>query len=369
MAASPVKEVTEQQISKVLKAMPALPSNMNESEKDDKQAKREMLESIITDLMLDSDHILATHNALQKRKEAKAKQHKEDGKLLPEDMERVSKIPEGTLVDTLSTLGDLSSDDIILCKEFDSASDTQLTTFATGMLPSFRLSSAFRVPGILTIGFQARHNALNKRLEHFKANGGIVGGSRLNWKKGVYVPKYDPKSGTLLEIKHISSHVAKAPAWCSQINSKWEIAANWSDWDAQFELPNSPSPPVPCRHLSIADKQGPFTLDLLRKNEEQDAFAKFIQTKHQELVNAAEAASAAARQAAGPAAAVNPSTTAKLEDLKKKKGKQLAQTAKGKAAKTLADRQAKRRALFRKDSNASNPGGSGGGAAGSAART
>ena len=179
LSAAHTKEHAEKQIAKVLKSLPALPAGLDESEKEDQMAKREMLESIIMDLMLESDQMLSTHNGSAKRKEAKAKKQHSDVGLLPDDMERIGKIPEPVLVDTLANLGDMTSDDIICCNGFDSSSDTQLTTFSTAMAPGYKLSSCFRVPGRLGHAMAMRHSALGNRLALFKPSGGFSGG-RLN---------------------------------------------------------------------------------------------------------------------------------------------------------------------------------------------
>ena len=102
------------------------------------------MEGVVIDLMIDSDHLLSVQNSVAKRKDAKMDRQRNDDALLPADMERINKVPPAVLVDTLANLGDLSSDDIILCKGFDVAADTQLTTFATGLPPTFTLNAMFR---------------------------------------------------------------------------------------------------------------------------------------------------------------------------------------------------------------------------------
>ena len=182
-----------------------------------------------------------------------------------------------------------------------------------------------------------------------------------NWKKGVHRPKYDAKSGSLVEVSHCGGDSVPAPAWCSQINKNWEIANNWSDWDAQFELKDSPTPPIQCRLLFHKDKLGPIKMDSFRTAQSQKAFEAWVETAHVEHQARATAAAAVARAAAGPAPSSH-STTTKLDALKRSQAKAAAQTAKTKAQNTLSQRQAKRRVLFRSDSTASGTGAGGGGA-------
>ena len=114
-------------------------------------------------------------------------------------MKRVRKIPEPIRVGVLASLGDVTSDDIISVRKFDKGSDEQLMRFATGLDWDFQLSHHFRFPGVLTAGLKHLHVGLGRRLENFKASGGVAKG-RLDWRKGVYTPTYDRGTGALLSL-------------------------------------------------------------------------------------------------------------------------------------------------------------------------
>ena len=263
-------------MDKIAKALPSHPPGLNTADLSDAEARREMLLSVIKDCIVEPGHILSIHSALAKRKKV-AISSEESHFLLPADMKSVTKIPSEHLVKLVSALGDVSRDDVIQVKEYDSCSDSQMFTFATALSPAIKLSEDCRVPSVLTGLVCKRSSDMGNRLATFKATGGIVMG-KINWKKGVYSPTYNPDTQVLSGLTHISGDFVVAPSWTGQITNRWPIQQNWCDWTAHFECP--PSPPVPCRLLFRESKTGPWNLDLVRTPAQHKTLMEWVHVKH-----------------------------------------------------------------------------------------
>jgi hypothetical protein len=242
----------------------------NSERDEDNRSIYTMRQDIITELMDDSTSagVEFTKSCYMKLQARQRKVQTASGSLADQELftkgSTLGTIEEAWLIVFLASNSDMTGAEIIETKAQDNKNPVHLLCVGTGIQQGWKLPDEMKVRAIYARVMGELLQTRAQPLQHWKRDGGLVA-KKINWKGGVYEPKYDDESNKLKTIRHRYTNIT-IDVQKSVIDKQWGLDQNWCD-AAVFELEDSSMPSIQVKDLwkaaTSGDKTGPFSKDKL----------------------------------------------------------------------------------------------------------
>lgn len=222
---------------------------------------------------------------LEKKREAEEQSHSRYGALFS-NFGTLGVVDEAVIGTWLEKHSDLSSEELLKTKEYDSKAWWQLLSAGTQIPLSWALPPALRNVAICVRFFDMRWEQTGKRLEHLKQRGGFqVSSGKINYELITFQLQW--QGDMVVCITHVASgQQAKVPAGL-HLSRDHAYTQWWCDQDAAAEL----APMKPIKMMNFFDKPLAWGYDLITGKKKDNPIAQVITTLEEQYLQAASATS------------------------------------------------------------------------------
>lgn len=201
---------------------------------------------------------------------------------------KVCKLDEDILAEWIVNNSDLQSSHVTAMKKFDNDSPYHVYCHAVGLSLQFVMPDELKMVAVWRGWSDWRHEQLGKRLQTFRAQGGLLPSGQVNWKNKLFDMRF-AESGILTHMTHLQSGVeAKIPKKIT-ISKSYDFKNFWCEADAYLKMDPFPGVKITALFDKKKDVLG-FVAGVNRKDC-TEAIGKEVARHYREFMAKMEAVS------------------------------------------------------------------------------